>query len=168
MTMYPIGSKVVHPFYGAGTISHIQEKRIGEQQHAYYVIVTVCKAMELLVPVHGAQSLGLRTVGDEDGLRRTLEDCSAAPEWPVDKDLHQRQATMRDGLKSGDYERVAAVVCQLYLMSAQRTLGTVDRQLFDQGKDLLSSELAAASGLALVEARQEIEDCLAAMATDAL
>jgi RNA polymerase-interacting CarD/CdnL/TRCF family regulator len=168
MTMYPIGSKVVHPFYGAGTISRIQEKHIGERKNSYYVIVTVSKTMELLVPVHGAKSLGLRTVGDEEGLRRTLEDCSAAPEWPVDKDLQQRQAAMREGLKSGDYERVAAVVCQLYLMSAQRTLGTVDRQLFDQGKDLLSSELAAASGLELVEARQEVEDCLATMATDDL
>jgi len=70
---------------------------------------------------------------------------------------------MREGLKSGNYERVADVVCQLYLMGAQRSLGTVDRQLLDQGKDLLASELAAAAGVDLLTARQEIEDCLATM-----
>ncbi len=163
MTMYPVGCKVVHPHYGAGTIAHIQEKRIADHKHAYYVIVTICKAMQLLVPVSDAESLGLRTVGDETGLRQTLNDCSTAPARPVIKDLRERQAEMRDGLKSGNYERVAEVVCQLYLMSTQRSLGTVDRQLMDQGKDLLSGELAAAAELDLETARQEIEECLAAM-----
>jgi RNA polymerase-interacting CarD/CdnL/TRCF family regulator len=55
---------------------------------------------------------------------------------------------------------VAGVVRQLYLMGAQRTLGTVDRQLLDQGKDLLASELAIASEMALDQAKQEIESCL--------
>jgi RNA polymerase-interacting CarD/CdnL/TRCF family regulator len=163
MSMYPVGCKVVHPFYGAGTICHIQEKRIGEQQHSYYVILTICKSMQLMVPVQGAQSLGLRTVGEATGLRQALSDCRAAPVPEFEKDLHLRQAGMREGLKSGSYERVAGVVRQLYLMCAQRTLGTVDRQLLDQGKDLLASELAVASDLGLDQAKQEVESCLTAI-----
>jgi len=166
MIMYPVGCKVVHPFYGAGTICHIQEKRIGEQQHSYYVILTICKSMQLMVPVKAAQSLGLRTVGEAAGLRQALSDCRAAPVQEIEKDLHLRQAEMREGLKSGSYERVAGVVRQLYMMGSRRTLGTVDRQLLDQGKDLLASELAVASGVALDQAMQEIESCLITVAEE--
>jgi CarD family transcriptional regulator len=161
MDSYPVGCKVVHPFYGAGTICHIQEKRIGEQSHAYYVILTICRSMQLMVPVHGARTLGLRTVGEAVGLRQALSDCGAEPTPAIEKDLHLRQAGMREGLKSGSYRRVAAVVRQLYVMGAQRALGTVDRQLLDQGKELLASELAVATGLAMDQAMAEVETSIA-------
>ena len=61
--MYQIGSRVVHPCYGAGVVVRIQEKSIGDSIHAYYVIDTVSRPMQLMVPVDRAEEVALRPVG---------------------------------------------------------------------------------------------------------
>ena len=164
MAMYSVGSKVVHPCYGAGTIVRIQEKSIGEDSHIYYVIKTKSKSMQLMVPVQRAQLLGLRAVGDLGQLRSTLCGCRTIPsEDEIVRALRTRQETMREQLKSGSYGKVAHVVRILFFMNSQRSLGTIDRQLLDQGKELLASELALAADADIGEAMQEIEQNLGQM-----
>lgn len=165
--MYPVGSKVVHPCYGAGVVVRVQEKSIGELPHPYYVIRTVSRPMQLMVPVERAQSLGLRSVGEQLGLRGLLETCCNLPDGAIEPDLRTRQATMREQLKSGHFSEVANVVRTLYFMNNRRPLGTVDRQLFDQGKEFLAGELALATDTQIEQAMQEVEDYLAVMFTDA-
>jgi len=161
---YAIGSKVVHPCYGAGVIVGIQQKNISDATHYYYVIDTMAKSMKLLVPVQQAQSIGLRDVGDENKLRNVLLTCATIPEeGAISPDLRARQTGMRERLKSGRYPEVADVVRMLFYMNSRRPLGTIDRQLFDQGKEFLAGELALASGRELRAALQEVEDSLSRM-----
>lgn len=162
--MFPIGSKVVHPFYGAGTITKIQEKSIGESSHAYYIISTVSRPMQLMVPVDRADEINLRPVAPARELRKDLEICAEPPaENEISKDLRARQAAMREQLKSGCFDQIANVARLLYFMNSRRPLGTVDRQLLEQGKDLLAGELALATELEIEQAKQEVEDQLMAM-----
>lgn len=162
--MYTVGSKVVHPCYGAGTIVKIQEKDIGTTMRRYYVIYTVGRPMQLMVAVDNAQSVGLRDVGPETSLRETLSAGSIAPsDGEISPDLRGRQMTMRERLKSGEFNQVVDVVRQLFFLNARRPLGSVDRQLFDQGKDLLAGELALSCDAEVTEAMHEIEGVLAHM-----
>jgi CarD family transcriptional regulator len=161
---YIVGSKVVHPCYGAGIIVGIQQKNISEATHYYYVIDTMARSMKLLVPVQQAQSIGLRDVGEENKLRNVLQACANRPEdGDISSDLRARQTGMRERLKSGRYPEVADVVRMLFFMNSRRPLGTIDRQLFDQGKEFLAGELALASGGELHAALQEVEDSLGRM-----
>ncbi len=158
---YTIGSKVVHPCYGAGTVVRIQDKSIGETSHSYYIIVTVSRGMQLMVPVSRAEDVRLRSVGDPLLLRDTLGVCAERPPAEqLERDLRARQAEMRDQLKSGVFLQVAEVARTLFFLNARRPLGTIDRQLFEQGKELLAGELALATGIAIVEAMQEVESSL--------
>ena len=161
--MYVVGSKVVHPCHGAGTIVRIRNKSIGETRHAYYVIDTVSstRSTRLMVPVLRAESLGLRHVGKPSRLRKVLASCRVAPEEAkIDNDYKSRQNTMREKLKSGRFEEVTFAVRTLFFMNNRRPLGVTDRRLFDSGKDILASELAVASGLEMSEAVREVEDNL--------
>ncbi|MCD6520480.1 MAG: hypothetical protein J7M05_11230 [Anaerolineae bacterium] len=162
--MYSVGSKVVHPCYGAGVVVRIQKKAIGETSHAYYIISTAVKSMQLMVPVHRAATVGLRQVGKAEKLRQILALCAQPPEEEeIEKDLRLRQAAMREKLKSGHFREVAEVVRMLFFLNSRRPLGTVDRQLLEQGKEFLAGELALASGQEVGEAMAEVEDCLARM-----
>jgi CarD family transcriptional regulator len=162
--MYQVGSKVVHPCYGAGTVVRIQDKSIGDTIHPYYVIDTVSRPMQLMVPVNRAEEVSLRPVGDEEELRNCLGACNEAPqEDEISKDLRARQALMRDQLKSGVFQEIVGVARILYFMNNRRPLGTIDRQLFDQGKDFLAGELALASKLQIEQAKMEVENQLMAM-----
>ncbi len=162
--MFVIGAKVVHPCYGAGVVASIQRKAIGEDAHAYYVIQTVARSMQLMVPVERAEELRLRRVGKARELRDSLSICSEPPsEEEIVRDLRPRQALMREKLKSGSFAEVAQVARQLYYMNHQRPLGTVDRQMLEQGKEFLAGELALACGMPIEEAMQEVEDTLKSM-----
>lgn len=158
---FTIGSKVVHPCYGAGTIVRIQEKSIGETNNLYYIIRPISCDMQLMVPVDRADELNLRPVGTPTGLRKAL--CESYPDtnyMNTYRDLRQRQNAMREQLKSGSFTEVVRVTQTLYALSAKRSLGMVDRQLLDQGKELLAGELALAANVELDEAMREVEATL--------
>jgi len=155
---FPVGAKVVHPCYGAGIITRITEKAIGDSLHAYYIIKTVSRPMELMVPVERAEEVRLRPVGDEEELRQQLAECAELPPHEdLGQDLRQRQTSMRDQLKSGCFDQVARVARTLFFLNARRPLGTVDRQLLDQGREFLAGELALSSGEEIQEAMQTIQ-----------
>jgi len=159
--MLSVGSHVVHPCYGAGTVARIQDKTIGDQTRAYYVIETAHQPMELMVPVSRVEEVGLRPVGDSESLERALhERVSSVADLNINDDLRARQAKMREDLKSGDFGTVLSVVRTVYYLSTQRTLGTTDRELLDRGRNLVAGELALASGQDVAAARAQIEDAL--------
>lgn len=164
MFTFAVGAKVVHPCYGAGTIVRITEKSIGDTQHAYYIISTVSRPMELMVPVARAAEVQLRPVGEAGELREQLTVCTEPPPGEaLDLDLRQRQTSMRDQLKSGSFVEVATMARTLFFLNARRPLGTVDRQLLDQGRDFLAGELALAAGQEIDEAMQTVQQHLAMM-----
>jgi CarD family transcriptional regulator len=165
---YPIGSKVVHPHHGAGTVVSIQEKSIGETSHQYYVIhmqaMDRSHAMDLMVPVRRADELGLRPIARLRRLRTSLAPCCEPPaDGEVIKDYRARQAAVTEQLKSGSISEVTSAVRVLYFVNAQRRLGMVDSRLFDRGLNILASELALASDQEISAAREEIETMLAQM-----
>lgn len=159
-TIYSVGSKVVHPYYGAGTVTHIQDKGSGDAIQIYYVIRTASRRMQLMVPVDRADGVQLRSVGDVAWLRTTLRESVLACPPEASSDLRQRQEGMRANLKSGSFALIVGVARTLYVQNARRPLGTVDRQLFEQGKELLAGELAIASDVDLPEAMQEVDHIL--------
>lgn len=162
--MYAVGSKVVHPFRGAGTIIDIQQKRIGDITRTYYVIDTVGKSMRLMVPVKLAEDGRLRPVGKEARLRKVLAARYVAPaEGEIPQDYRARKKVMSAKLKTGRFEEVASAVSALFLLSSRRRLGMTDRQMLDGGKDFLAGELALASNSELSEALAEVEESLAQM-----
>ena len=136
--MYEIGSKVVHPCYGAGTIARIEEKSIDGSAEAYYVIDTIANSMQLVSP----------------------------PQEEIEKDDRVRHSKMGEQLKSGSLEKVSLAVRALYFLGMRRPLGVVDRRHFKRGKDLLASELALASGSDIEAAERRIEENLDQMRLD--
>jgi CarD family transcriptional regulator len=167
--MYPVGSKIVHPFYGAGTIVRIQEKSLGALTNQYYVIDTVPgpRGMRLMVPVEKAANLGLREVGEADTLRTLLEAASSPPEQrDVIHDFRKRRTLVTEQLKSGSFSQVVQAVRMLYFMGTERPLSMTDRAMLDQGKEMLASELALSAGADLSQAMDEIEGDLEDMSAE--
>ena len=161
---YVIGTKVVHPCYGAGVIVRIQEKSIGDEAHSYYIIESVARSMQVMVPVGRAESIGLRKVGEEERLRSLLARCSIEPEeHEIEKDFRARTADIRERLKSGRFGEIVNCARALYLLNTRRPLGTTDRQLFDQAKDFLAGELSLATETQVSEAMEQVENLFEAM-----
>jgi len=161
---YAVGSKVVHPRVGAGTILDIQKKSIGDSERIYYVIDPISQSMQLMVPVERAEDLGLRPARTAAELRGLLSACTVMPgPGEIAEDRKIRREDMREGLKSGRYSDVVQVVRKLFYLNSDRPLGSGDRRLLDQGKDLLAGELALALGWEMQQGMREVEDRLTQM-----
>ncbi len=159
--MFTVGSKVVHPTCGAGTIVKVQTKTLGDDSRKYYVIETASKGRRLFVPVERAEAAGLHPVGKAEILRDTLVNAFVVPEeGTIESDYKARQQQMREELKSGSFPRVCEVVRLLYYLNSQRPLGTVDRSLLDLGKDLLASEYALAADMDVEKGMRFLEEAL--------
>ena len=162
--MYLVGSKVVHPCHGAGTIVGVQRKGIGGRRRRYYVIRAPARKMHLMVPVGRANEMGLRYVSEPETLRRVLDACYAAPaQEEIEPDYQKRRQEFAANLKTGSIEKVASVVSVLCFISSRRRLAMTDREFLKRGKRLLASELALASGLDTSSAMKEIETGLQGM-----
>lgn len=163
--MYSVGSKVVYPFHGAGTIVSISTKSIGERSRVYYVIDTLAqRSMKLMIPVRRAEEAGLRRAGRPTDLFKVLAWLCVAPmEEKIERDYRTRKSLMDERLKSGCFQEVATAVRNLFYMHSQRPLGMTDRQFLDSGKEFLAGELAVALGVDISEAMQRLEDRLAQM-----
>ncbi len=162
--MFSVGSKVVHPTCGAGTIVTIQEKSLGEHTTRYYVIETASRGRQLFVPVDRSEAVGLHPVASKTKLKDLLEEPFEEPDKSdISGDYKARQEDMRERLKSGSFGEVLSVVRVLYLINSQRPLGTVDRGLLDLGKELLASEYALAAEIDLGAGMRKVEDSLAAV-----
>jgi CarD family transcriptional regulator len=145
--MFVIGSKVVHPAYGAGTIRSIQQKRIGDHTQRYYVIDVPTRSLQVMVPVTRAAAMGLREVASAGQLRRALGSVLRnTRRRDIESDYRVRQSAFTEQIKSGSFRTVARVVGRLCLLRARRPLGVNDARFYDQGKRLLAGELALATG----------------------
>jgi len=164
---FGVGTKVVHPCYGAGEIVRIREKSIGEISHIYYIIEAVVGNMELMVPVTRAGEVGLREVAPMLALEQALGVCSVRPEPDeMENDYRRRKAELGEALKSGDYAEVAQVARRLFFRGTSRVLGATDRAMLNRAKDLLASELALAAGSEVEWAMERVESYLAAMVAE--
>ena len=71
--MYNIGDFVVHPLYGAGKISGIQEKEILNVKQQYYVIDLFEKTDVVMLPVNSVESAGVRDVCSKSKAKEIVE-----------------------------------------------------------------------------------------------
>ena len=78
-------------------------------------------------------------------------------------DHDERSERLQEKLRGGDAFRVAEVVRDMFWQSHRsRRLSILDKELYDKGLALLTSEVAVVLGCALAAAEAEISDTLAA------
>jgi CarD family transcriptional regulator len=167
--MFAIGSKVVHPCHGPGTVVSIDRKRIGQAEHAYYIIemLDTPQSTQVMVPVKGATDAGLRTVGRPRRLRMLLSRCGRRPgDELVETDYKRRKTMTAKQLKSGSFPELVDMVRGLTFLEAKRNrpLGYSERVCLDRAKRMLAAELALAADEAVDDVLEEVEWRLERMA----
>jgi CarD family transcriptional regulator len=155
--VFNVGDKVIHPSYGAGTISEINEKHIREQQCDYYVIELLNQAGTLMVPVSRAGELGLRLpVKRADSVLTIL---SSEPGL-LPNDHRERQESIGIDIRSGDVQRISEAVRDLAFRDRASKLTEADLKLYRQAQDLLVGELAVSQDVDMDTARGQVNEVL--------
>lgn len=138
--MYSIGDSVVYPLHGAGIIEAIEEREVEGLMHRYYAMRIPLGDMKVLIPVEGAEKIGVRTIIPSQEADRVIEEFKVV-EIDSNHNWNKRFRENMVKIKSGNIFEVAAVVKSLMMRDKAKGLSTGERKMLSNAKQILISEL---------------------------
>ena len=159
--MFEVGDKVFHPIHGAGLVVEVRERHSLGSAKRYYSIELLSQPKTLLmVPVGGAQEIGLRPSIPPSELKQVWGVLRGDPE-ALPTDHEQRYELLRERLRGGDTMEIAAALRDMAWREGQeRRLTKQGKRLYDESLTLLAGEIAITQDNDLSTAEAQIMDTL--------
>ncbi|WP_318758538.1 CarD family transcriptional regulator [Corynebacterium sp. SFY-K9] len=142
---FNIGDTVVYPHHGAAVIEKKEQCQIKGETVDYLVLKVHQGDLTVRVPEKNAESVGVRDVVGEEGLLKVFSvlretDVEEAGNWS------RRYKANQERLASGDVNKVAEVVRDLWRRDQDRGLSAGEKRMLAKARQVLVGELALADG----------------------
>lgn len=143
---FSIGDTVVYPHHGAAKIESIIERELNGETVQYLVLQILQSDLNIQVPAKNAELVGVRDVVGEEGLLKVFSvlretDVEEAGNWS------RRYKANQERLGSGDINKVAEVVRDLWRRDQDRGLSAGEKRMLSKARQVLVGELALADGV---------------------
>ena len=149
--MFKEGTAIVHPLQGAGMIEAIEEHKVLNESHKYYVIRLSTGSMKIMIPVELTEKIGLRKIAEKEEFEKVItilkgEEEKIVVNWksPYAENLLK--------MKEGSIYKVAEVACNLSCRSKEKTLSIEEKRLFENACNAISTEMAYIYKMKIAEA----------------
>lgn len=158
---FKVGDTVVYPHHGAATIQAIETRTVKGAPREYLVLKVSQGDLTVKVPAENAEYVGVRDVVDEAGLDKVFdvlreEDVEEPTNWS------RRYKANGEKLASGDVNKVAEVVRDLWRRDLDRGLSAGEKRMLSKARQVLVGELALAEGADEVAAQKLLDEVMAA------
>jgi CarD family transcriptional regulator len=159
---YGVGDTVIYPHHGAAVVERKESRTIKGETHEYLVLRPTYGSLTVMVLAHTCAEVGIRDVISSDEVAEVLEvlRTEEAPEGKAPGSWARRFKANTEKLRSGDIHQVAEVVRNLVIRGQNSELSAGENRLLTKAKQILLSELAAATGTDEAEAEQLISRIL--------
>ena len=159
---FTVGETVVYPNHGAAVIEDIEMRTIKGEDREYLVLRIVAQQdLVVRVPACNLDLVGVRDVVDKDGLDRVFDILRAAHvEEPTN--WSRRYKANLEKLASGDVNKVAEVVRDLWRRDQERGLSAGEKRMLAKARQILVGELALAENTDDAKAETILDEVLAA------
>jgi len=155
------GDFVVYPTHGVGKVLSVEESEIAGHTLELFVISFDRDRMTLRVPVTKAANSGLRKLSSKKRMDEAIQTLKGRPR--VKRTMWSRRAAEYDiKINSGDPVSIAEVVRDLHRNVGQPDQSFSERQIYEQARDRLASELAAVEKTDVEKATKKLESILEA------
>ncbi|QTH59495.1 CarD family transcriptional regulator [Corynebacterium hindlerae] len=140
---FKVGDTVVYPHHGAAQIEAIEQRELGGQMMEYLVLQIRQSDLVVRVPAKNAELVGVRDVVGDEGLQKVFSvlretDVEEAGNWS------RRYKANQERLASGDVNKVAEVVRDLWRRDQDRGLSAGEKRMLVKARQVLVGELALA------------------------
>jgi CarD family transcriptional regulator len=143
--VFKVGETVVYPHHGAALIEAIETRVIKGEEKQYLVLKVAQGDLTVRVPADNAEIVGVRDVVGEDGLNHVF-DVLRQPHTEEPTNWSRRYKANLEKLASGDVNKVAEVVRDLWRREKDRGLSAGEKRMLAKARQILVSELALAEG----------------------
>lgn len=140
---FVVGDTVVYPHHGAALIESIEERVIKGEKREYLVLRVAQGDLTVRVPADNVDLVGVRDVVNQEGLDRVF-DVLRQPYTEEPTNWSRRYKANLEKLASGDVNRVAEVVRDLWRRDKDRGLSAGEKRMLVKARQILVSELALA------------------------
>ena len=158
---FTVGETVVYPNHGAAVIEDIEMRTIKGEERQYLVLRIVAQQdLVVRVPACNLDLVGVRDVVDKEGLDRVFgvlraEHVEEPTNWS------RRYKANVEKIASGDVNKVAEVVRDLWRRDKDRGLSAGEKKMLSKARQILISELALAEGTNEDKAEAILDEVLA-------
>jgi CarD family transcriptional regulator len=151
-----IGDRVVYPNQGVCRVHSVEAKEVAGQRLTFVTMKREEDGAVVMVPQAKVHSIGVRKVAGHDEVARVFEFLHSDSDKAV-LDWKQRARNNVDRMTQGGLLGLAEVVKGLQVLSELRPLPAKERELYDNARHLLVSEVAAALDTAECNAEDAID-----------
>jgi CarD family transcriptional regulator len=151
-----VGDRVVYPNQGVCLVSAIDVKEVAGQKLTFVTMRREEDGAVVMVPQAKVATIGVRKVASPEEVER-IYDFLRSDSDKADLDWKQRARTNVERMTQGGILGMAEVVKGLQVLSELRPLPTKERELYDNARHLLVSEVAAALNIPEVSAEDSID-----------
>ena len=157
---FKVGEVVVYPHHGAARIADIEQREMRGETLDYLVLQILHSDLEVRVPVKNSELVGVRDMVNEEGLQKVFSvlretDVEEAGNWS------RRYKANQERLASGDINKVAEVVRDLWRRDQGKGLSAGEKRMLSKARQILVSELALAKKVADDRAEEMLDEVLA-------
>ncbi len=157
---FNVGETVVYPHHGAALIQATETRTIKGVEKLYLVLKVAQGDLTVKVPAENAEIVGVRDVVDQTGLNKVF-DVLRAPHTEEPTNWSRRYKANLEKLASGDVNKVAEVVRDLWRRDRERGLSAGEKRMLAKARQILVSELALAEGTNEDKAEIMLDEVLA-------
>ena len=140
---FKVGDTVVYPHHGAAVVADIEQREMGGETLEYLVLQIHQSDLVVRVPSKNAELVGVRDVVDDAGLKKVFgflreADVEEATNWS------RRFKANQERLASGDVNKVAEVVRDLWRRDQGKGLSAGEKRMLAKARQVLVGELSLA------------------------
>jgi CarD family transcriptional regulator len=157
---FTVGETVVYPHHGAALIEAIETRVIKGEEKQYLVLKVAQGDLTVRVPAENAEIVGVREVVGEEGLDKVFQ-VLRAPHTEEPTNWSRRYKANLEKLASGDVNKVAEVVRDLWRRDRERGLSAGEKRMLSKARDILVGELALAEATSKDDAELMLDKVLA-------
>ncbi len=142
--MFAKGDMAVYPAHGVGVIKSIESQKVAGINQTFYILEILGTSMRIMIPTASSKNVGLRSIVNK---QEALEVLDILRDRAIEIDSqtwNRRYREYMEKIKTGSIFEVAAVLRDLFLLSADKDLSYGERKMLDTAKNLLVKELSIA------------------------
>lgn len=151
------GDMAVYPAHGVGVIKKIETQQVAGIDQKFYVLEILGNSMRIMIPTSSSENVGLRSIVNK---KEAIEVLNILKDRAIEIDSqtwNRRYREYMEKIKTGSIFEVAAVLRDLFLLSADKDLSYGERKMLDTAKGLLVKELSIAQDVEEDKISQKIE-----------
>jgi CarD family transcriptional regulator len=151
------GDMAVYPAHGVGVIKSIESQKVAGINQTFYVLEILGNSMRIMIPTASSEHVGLRSVVNKKEASEVLKILKDRAIEIDSQTWNRRYREYMEKIKTGSIFEVAAVLRDLFLLSADKDLSYGERKMLDTAKSLLVKELSIAQEVEEEKISQKIE-----------